>query len=97
MFLEGYLKGDSLDKIIERWPRLGKKREMLEIIMKTRLSEASLASLSSYLIIAETIMEKIEKLDARIESLLAEFSDEVRLLLTVPGLVLRVPLSSWLR
>jgi len=85
MFLEGYLKGDSLDKIIERWPRLGKKREMLEIIMKTRLSEASLASLSSYLIIAKTIMKEIEKLDARIESLLAEFSDEVRLLLTVPG------------
>ena len=57
--------------------------------MKTRLSEASLISLNSYLIIATTIMKEIEKLDARIESLLVKFSDEIRLLLTVPGVGLK--------
>ena len=89
VFLEGYLRGESLDEIIGRWPRLGKKKEMLESLMKVRLDEASLASLSSYLRIAKAVLREVEKLDARIENLLVEFSDDIGLLLTVPGVGLK--------
>jgi len=88
-FLEAYLKGESLDAIIRKWPRFGKKREKLEEILRTRLDEASLITLSSYLRLMKVLMKEISRLDAHIESLLAEFSKEVGLLLTIPGVGLK--------
>ena len=89
VFLEGYVAGKDLDSIIERWPRLAKKKDKLLAIMRTRLDEASIASLRSALRVIRVLMREIEALDRRIENILVEFGRDVELLLTVPGVGLK--------
>jgi len=85
VFLEGFIRGESLDAITRKWPRLARKRELLEEIMKVRLDEASIVVLRSNLRILKVILKEIESLDRRIESILAKLSSDVEVLLTIPG------------
>ena len=85
VFLEGFLDGKNVDDIISEWPRLRKKKKALENLMNKKLDEASILALKSFVSVLKKIDEEVKHLEKHIEAILTDFRDDVRLLLSIPG------------
>ena len=83
VFLEGFLDGKSVDDIISEWPRLRKKKRDLENLMNKKLDEASILALKSFVSVLKKIDEEVNHFEKHIEAILADFRDDVKLLLSI--------------